>query len=228
MKSTIKLITVLLILALTLPAVAAVPANALKERWGEIEYACFADRQGYLTLARRVPGETGWEEKRSKLRVAMRNVQMAIDGNGRIHIVCGADGAPLRYVFSVEQGGLELGPASPMIGSQERMVMGASLAAMDDGSLLYIYNSGTRTTPRITINWFSLYDGVWTRLHDSLFDSAKLKGGSWKAETERSGTVRLCWNGAGPGKTGSGEVVSRDGGLTWESAEGEELDLPIR
>lgn len=205
-------------------AAAAVPANAIKEQWGEIEYACFPDWQGYLTLARRIPGETGWEEKRSNLRVAARDIRFAIDGNGRLHIVCGPDGSRLRYVFSLEQGGLELSPAARMTGDRETRVIRPTLAALDDGSLIFIYNSGTRQTPAITIDWFSLYDGEWVRLHDSLIDPRLMHAAKWNVEVEKSGIIHIAWTND---KKDEYDIVSPDGGLSWQTPEGEKLDLPV-
>lgn len=204
---------------------AAVPPDALFETWGEIEYACYPDRQGYITVARRVPGVTGWEEQRSRHRAAKRDMRFAIDGNGRLHIVFGPEGSPLRYVFSLEQGGLELSRTAPMTGDREKSVRQSTLCPQDDGGLIFIYNSGTKMIPDITIDWFSLYDGEWARLHDSLVDHTQIRGSKWKADTDKTGMIRLTWSKVIGEEH---EAVSTDGGLTWQTPEGEWLELPIR
>lgn len=209
---------------------AYVPENAPKALWGEIEYACFADSRGFLTVARRIPGETEWETRRTRHRAAGLSVQFAIDGNGRIHAVFGNEGAPLRYAFSIEPGGMELSPSRPMTGDRERRVFQPRLMAFDDGSLTFIYNSGTVASPAITVNWFSLYDGQWERLHDSLFDPSALRGMKIDIGQDASGEIRLHWKPAkdASGKDKNKEAISPDGGLTWMLPDGTPFDLPIR
>lgn len=200
------------------------PRGALKGVWGEIEYACYTDARGRLTLARHVVGDGEWETRVSGFRAEERDLRFAIDGNGRLHVVFGREGGPLRYAFSMEQGGIDLSPAQPMTGVRERSVSHSQLVALDDGGLMFVYDPGSGGRTNLTVDWFSLYDGEWVSLQEELFDRGIGRGLSWDADVDGSGVIRLRWKRGGEER----EAVSPDGGLTWELPGGEEPELPLR
>lgn len=204
--------------------------------WGEIQYVCYYDPDGYLTLGRRALGSDDWEIRRSDYKGNVKDahnvISMGIDGDGFIHVAFDHHGNPLKYCRTLEPGGLELGPLAPMTGELEADVTYPEFHTLPDGDLLFLYRSGESGNGNLVVKWYSPDDGIWSCLHENLIDGQGKRNAYWQTHVGEDGTIHVSWVWRETWDVETNHDLcyarSRDGGLSWERSDGKEYDLPIR
>lgn len=204
--------------------------------WGDIQYVCYYDPDGFLTLGRRVLGSDEWETRRSDCRGNVRDahdvISMGIDGDGFIHVAFDMHGAPMKYCRSLEPGGLELGPVAPMTGELETHVTYPEFHTLPDGDLLFMYRNGESGCGDLVVKWYSPDDGIWSCLHENLIDGQGKRNAYWQTHVGDDGVVHVSWVWRETWDVATNHDLcyarSRDGGLSWERSDGTPYDVPIR
>lgn len=204
--------------------------------WGDIQYVCYYDPDGYLTLGRRAIGSDEWETRRSDYKGNVKDahnvISMGIDGDGFIHISFDMHGAPMKYCRTLEPGGLELGPVAPMTGQLETDVTYPEFHTLPDGDLIFLYRNGESGNGNLVVKWYSPDDGMWSCLHENLIDGQGKRNAYWQTHVGEDGTIHVSWVWRETWDVATNHDLcyarSRDGGLSWERSDGTPYDIPIK
>ena len=187
-------------------------ANSVTSR-GDTRYCCFYNPEGYVTVARRRPGDDAWEVRptRYKGNVADAHnvISMAVDGEGYLHLSFDHHGHPLRYCRSIAPDTLAFGDLEPMTGRGEEDVTYPEFHNLADGNLIFVYRSGASGRGNMVMNRYDTATRQWERVHDVLIDGEGMRNAYWQfATTARS-------------------PPSHDGGKTWTRSDGTPYTLPV-
>ena len=127
---------------------------------GNIQYSCFYDPEGYVTIGRRNLDSDRWEVRRTQYKGNVADahnvISMAVDGDGYLHLSFDHHGHPLRYCRSVAPDSLALGQLEPMTGNGEEDVTYPEFHTLPSGDLLFVYRSGASGRGNMVMNRYDL------------------------------------------------------------------------
>lgn len=203
---------------------------------GNKQYITYYNPEGYLVLGRRQLGSDQWTLRRTpyqgNVRDAHNVISMAVDGDGYLHLSFDHHGHPLRYCRSVAPDSLELGPLEPMTGNDEQDVTYPEFYRLADGGLLFAYRSGASGRGNMVLNRYDTTTRSWSRVQDILIDGENQRNAYWQLYVDAAGTIHVSWVWRETWMVETNHDLcyarSRDGGRTWEQADGTPYTLPIR
>lgn len=209
-------------------------ANSLAT-YGDKQYACFYDPEGYVTVASRRLGTDDWEVVRTQYKGNVEDahnvISMGIDADGYLHLAFDHHGHPLHYCRSLTPGGMVFGPLEAMTGRDEEDVTYPEFHTLADGTLLFAYRSGFSGGGNMVLNRYDTATRSWTSLHDILLDGQNERNAYWQICTDTQGTVHLSWVWRETWLVETNHdlcyACSHDGGLTWQRSDGTPYTLPI-
>lgn len=210
-------------------------ANSVTSR-GDTRYCCFYNPEGYVTVARRRPGDDAWEVRptRYKGNVADAHnvISMAVDGEGYLHLSFDHHGHPLNYCRSKAPYTLELGDKEPMTGVDEGNVTYPEFYKLKGGDLLFVYRSGSSGRGNLVMNRYSVKEKKWHRVQDVLIDGEDQRNAYWQLYVDEQGIIHLSWVWRETWLVETNHDLcyarSSDNGVTWYKTNGEKYELPIR
>lgn len=224
------------------PAYAATSVNTAIFRVGalvsndSLQYACFYDPEGRVTLARRHFGASGWDVRPTQYfgnpSDAHNVVCIGLDGEGYLHMAFDHHGHPLHYCRSVAPGSIEMGRLESMTGATgEDNVTYPEFYTLPSGDMLFVFRSGASGRGDMVLNRYSVASRRWERVHDSLIDGEGERNAYWQMCVDAAGTVHVSWVWRESWLVETNHDLcyarSRDGGATWERSDGTPYRLPI-
>lgn len=208
--------------------------NSLVTHQG-VQYAAYYDAERYVVLAKRRVGAGDWTVQRTqyqgKADDAHNVISIMADGAGYLHVAWDHHNNPLRYARSKEPGSLALGAQQAMVGRDEQSVSYPEFYRLPDGDLMFLYRDGGSGRGNLVMNRYRQASGKWERLQDKLIDGEGRRSAYWQAYADRQGVLHLSWVWRESPDVASNHDLayarSRDGGRTWERADGTPYRLPI-
>jgi hypothetical protein len=202
---------------------------------GSSQYIAYYDADAVLVLGKRKLGAARWTLQRTPYKGnaadAHNSISIMLDGAGFLHVAWDHHNGPLRYARSVRPGALALTAEMPMLGRDEGAVSYPEFFRMADGGLLFLYRDGGSGHGDLVMNRYDPRQAGWTRLHSKLIDGEGQRNAYWQAFVDAAGTIHLSWVWRESPDVGSNHDMayarSRDGGLSWERADGQRYALPI-
>jgi hypothetical protein len=202
---------------------------------GDWQYIAYYDDQARVVLGKRRLGSTHWTLQttpyRGNARDAHNSISLMVDGAGYLHLAWDHHNNPLRYARSLQPGGLTLSELLPMTGQQERSVTYPEFHRQPDGGLLFFYRDGGSGRGNLVINRYDPATQAWTRLHANLISGEGRRNAYWQSTLDAHGTLHLSWVWRESPDVASNHDLayarSRDGGVSWETADGRPYTLPI-
>lgn len=199
------------------------------------QYAAFYAADASLVLARREIGSDTWTTRRTGLtgRVAdaHNTAALAVDGDGVLHVAWDHHDTPLNYVRGVAPGSLELGPRQSMTGQHEDSVTYPSFLRLPDGDLLFLYRDGRSGRGNLVLNRYHVRTRTWTQVQPSLIDGEGRRSAYHSAVVDPRGMLHLAWVWRDSPDVATNHDLcyarSVDGGVTWTTAAGAALALPL-
>lgn len=199
------------------------------------QFTAYYDPESNLILAKRKLGSDHWEKLITKYKGntndAHRDISLAIDGEGYLHVSWDHHDSRLRYAKSKEPLGLELGPEIPMTGKLENKVTYPEFYNLPDGGLLFLYRSGQSGRGSLIMNSYNTQTKTWKQLHSNLIDGEGERSSYWQACVDNKGTIHLSWTWRESWDVSTNHDIcyarSDDGGKTWKKSSGEKYSLPI-
>ncbi|MDR0940518.1 MAG: BNR repeat-containing protein [Mediterranea sp.] len=202
---------------------------------GDKQYIAYYDADGYMVLGRRQLANKRWTLERTahrgKVSDAHNVISLGVDGDGYVHVAFDHHGDPLNYCRGVAPGSLTLGEKREMVGSDENDVTYPQFYEMPDGSLLFAYRDGASGQGNLVLNRYEPATRKWQRMHDVLVDGERQRNAYWQLCVDRQGTLHLSWVWRETPSVETNHDLcyarSRDGGRSWERADGTPYQLPI-
>ncbi len=200
-----------------------------------VQYIAYYDRDGYLTLGKRLVGDRKWSVKRSQYKGRCNDahniISLGIDGKGYLHVAFDHHNNPLRYCRSKEAGSLDLDTLTTMVGKGERRVTYPEFYALNGGNLLFAYRSGGSGNGNLVMNRYDVEKECWTRVRDVVIDGEGKRNAYWQLYVDASGTIHLSWVWRETPDVATNHDLcyarSKDGGHSWTNSKEEAYDLPI-
>lgn len=208
--------------------------NALVTHEGE-QYIAYYDDAARVVLGRRTLGSSTWELRPTAFTGqaldAHNSISLMVDGAGYLHLAWDHHNSALRYARSRRPGVLEMSAEQPMTGRDEASVTYPEFHRLPTGDLLFLYRDGGSGRGNLVINRYDTATRSWARLHDNLLSGEGRRNAYWQAFVDARGTLHLSWVWRESPDVASNHDLayarSRDGGRTWETAEGRPCTLPI-
>ena len=202
---------------------------------GDTQFVAFYDKDAHVVLGKRKLGAAQWELRTTALRGNARDAHNAIsimvDGAGYLHLAWDHHNHPLHYARSVAPGSLEMGPAMPMIGSDERSLTYPEFHRLANGDLLFLYRNGASGQGNLVMNRYDTARGSWSRVHSNLISGEGQRSAYWQAFVDPLGILHLSWVWRESPDVASNHDMayarSRDGGVSWEDVDGKPYVLPM-
>ena len=217
----------------------SVNANILRHNsvtsLGRTQYAAFYDHDGFVVLARRTLGETRWTTRTTQLKGNIRDahniISIMVDGAGYLHLAWDHHGHPLHYCRSRSPGSLELADAMEMTGQNESNVTYPEFYRLPDGNLLFFYRDGASGSGNLMLNYYDVKTKSWSQRQSAFISGEGLRNPYWQLCTDELGTIHISWVWRESPDVASnhdmGYACSKDGGITWQRADGTHYELPI-
>jgi len=200
---------------------------------GVFQYIAYYDADGRVVLGKRRLGSDAWEVRRTAYRGSLKDAHNAIsimvDGAGVLHMAWDHHNNGLHYARGVAPGSLELAEAA-MVGRDEKSVSYPEFFRLPDGGLLFLYRDGGSGRGNLVLN---KYDGAggWRRVADNLISGEGQRNAYWQACVDAQGAIHVSWVWRETPDVASNHDMayarSRDGGASWEDADGKPYALPI-
>jgi rhamnogalacturonyl hydrolase YesR len=209
--------------------------NALVTEKG-VQYAAFYAADATLVLARREVGSDAWTTVRTGLRGTVADAHataaIAVDGDGVLHVAWDHHGGPLNYRRGTAPGALTLGPAEAMTGRHEDRVTYPSFLRLPDGGLLFLYRDGASGRGDLVLHRYDVGTRRWSPVQARLVDGEGKRSPYASAVLDRQGVLHLAWVWRDSPDVATNHDLcyarSKDGGVTWTTADGAPLALPLR
>ena len=203
---------------------------------GQKQYITYYDPEGYVVVGCRQLGSDQWTLCRTPYKGNVKDahnvISMAVDGSGYIHLSFDHHGHPLRYCRSVAPHSLEMGPLEGMTGVDEQDVTYPEFYRLAGGDLLFAYRSGASGRGNMVLNRYDHAARRWSRVQDVLIDGENQRNAYWQLYVDAAGTIHVSWVWRETWMVETNHDLcyarSRDGGRTWEQADGTPYTLPIR
>lgn len=195
----------------------------------------FYDDQQRVVLAKRELGADDWEvyvtQYTGNATDAHNGINLAIDGEGYLHVAWDHHNNPLRYARSTEPLSLELAEKMPMMGSAEEQVSYPQFFNLPDGRLLFMYRDGSSGNGNLVINRYDPATQQWRCVHDVLIDGEGQRNAYWQAAVDAQGRVHVAWVWRETWDVATNHDMayarSDDAGDTWVNSKGEPYSIPI-
>lgn len=213
--------------------------NALVTYKG-VQYAAYYDKDEFVVLAKRKPGQTHWITARTIYKGdatdAHKSISIIVDGSGLLHVVWGEHSTtehhtPLNYAKSVSPGSLRLGTKLKMTGDKEDKVSYPEFYNLPNGNLLFLYRDGASGNGNLMLNSYNLAAKKWIRVQDGLIDGEGQRNAYWQMAIDTRGAIHLSWVWRETPDVASNHDMcyaqSVDGGMSWQKSTGEKYHLPI-
>lgn len=202
---------------------------------GSTQYAAFYAADATVVLARRAIGSDAWTSVRTNLRGrvadAHNTIALAVDGEGYLHVAWDHHANELNYARGIAPGSLELGPRQPMTGQHEASVTYPTFLRLPDGDLLCLYRDGRSGRGNLVLNRYSLRTHAWAQVQANLIDGEGQRSAYSTTAVDGKGGLHLAWVWRDSADVASNHDLcyarSADGGLTWTTAAGAPLPLPL-
>lgn len=203
---------------------------------GNTQYISYYDADGYLVLGKRKLKSDRWTLNRTQykgnVKDAHNGISMMLDGEGYLHVSFDHHGHRLNYCRSVAPYSLELGDKEAMTGVDEGNVTYPEFYLLSGGDLLFVYRSGSSGRGNLVMNRYSVKEKKWYRVQDVLIDGEEQRNAYWQLYVDSKGTIHLSWVWRETGGVETNHdlcyACSFDNGVTWQKADGEKYELPIR
>lgn len=203
---------------------------------GDTQYISYYDPEGYLIVGKRALGSKEWTLQRSqykgKVQDAHNIISIMVDGDGYLHVSFDHHGQKLNYCRSIAPNSLTLGEKEAMLGNNEADVTYPEFYLLANGDLLFAYRSGASGRGNLVMNRYDLKTRKWERVQDILIDGENARNAYWQLCVDSSGTIHLSWVWRETWHVETNHDLcyarSLDGGKTWQKANGEKYELPIR
>lgn len=203
---------------------------------GDTQYISFYDGDGYLVVGKRRLGSGQWTLHRSQYKGNVRDahniISMMVDGDGYLHLSFDHHGQKLNYCRSITPDTLVLGEKESMLGCEEEDVTYPEFYLLPKGDLLFAYRSGASGRGNLVLNRYNLKSRCWERVQDVLIDGENARNAYWQLCVDAVGTIHLSWVWRETWLVETNHdlcyACSSDGGKTWQKANGEKYELPIR
>lgn len=200
-----------------------------------LQFVCFYDSAGYLTLGKRQLDSSNWVTQTIDYRAHVEDghnvASMAVDALGYVHVSYDHHGGPLHYRRSVAPYSLTLSAEMPMVGSLETDVTYPEFHSLPNGTLLFAYRTGMSGQGNMVLNTYNPHSQTWTRLHDVLIDGEGRRSAYWQMTTDSQGALHLSWVWRETPNVETNHDLcyarSLDGGQTWQKSNGGPYTLPI-
>lgn len=208
--------------------------NALTSQ-DNTQFIAYYDEMGEVILGKRKLTDSSWELKetgyRGRIRDAHNSISIELDGDGYLHLAWDLHGNKLRYARSLKPYSLLLSAELPMTGAHESSVTYPEFYRLPDGELLFLYRDGASGKGNLVVNKYITREKKWIRLHDNLLDGEQKRNAYWQAFVDQQGHVHISWVWReSPDVVSNHDLcyaVSRDGGISWERADGRSYRLPV-
>lgn len=202
---------------------------------GDTQYIAYYNPQGHVMVGKRKLGSDRWTLSDTGFTGNIADghnvISMGVDGRGYLHLSFDHHGNPLRYARSVEPGGLEFMPLSPMTGNDENDVTYPEFHTMPDGRLLFAYRSGASGNGNLVLNGYDPVAGKWERIQDVLIDGEGKRNAYWQMHVDENGMIHVSWVWRETWMVETNHDLcyaqSTDGGRTWRKSDGSPYTLPI-
>lgn len=209
--------------------------NSLVTR-GDEQYISYYDAEGFLVLGKRKLKSDQWTLHRTQYKGNVADahniISMMLDGDGYLHLSFDHHGHPLNYCRSLAPYSLELGEKEPMTGVDEGNVTYPEFYSLAGGDLLFVYRSGSSGRGNLVMNRYSVKEKRWSRVQDVLIDGEEQRNAYWQLYVDERGTIHLSWVWRETWMVETNHDLcyarSSDNGVTWQKANGEPYELPIR
>lgn len=211
---------------------------------GDEQYAVWVDEQGRPIAGKRALGDDAWttfdlstvtgNPLAAPTASDNHNVYaIAVDADGYVHVAGNMHADPLRYVRSLRPGDVTSWTAPGMVGADESSVTYPTFARRADGTLLFFYRQGGSGQGDVLVNALDPGSGRWRRQAE-LIDGDSSRENAYLqhvAVDRRTGVIHVMfvWRGTPEATTNNDLSYARsdDGGITWTTAAGEPLALPL-
>jgi hypothetical protein len=200
---------------------------------GAFQYIAWYDADGRVVLGKRRLGTDAWTLQRTAYRGSLKDAHNAIsimvDGAGVLHMAWDHHNNGLHYARGTAPGSLALVEAG-MVGRDEQSVSYPEFLRLPDGGLLFLYRDGGSGRGNLVLN---RYDGAggWRRVAENLISGEGRRNAYWQACVDARGTIHVSWVWRETPDVASNHDMayarSRDGGASWEDADGKPYALPI-
>ncbi len=202
---------------------------------GDTQFVAFYDQNAYVVLGKRKLDAAHWDLRTTKLRGNARDahnsISIMVDGAGYLHLAWDHHNHPLHYARSIAPGSLDMGPSTPMIGTDENSLTYPEFHRLANGDLLFLYRNGASGQGNLVMNRYDTASATWSRVHSNLISGEGQRSAYWQTFVDQLGTVHLSWVWRESPDVASNHDMayarSRDGGKTWEDADGKPYQLPI-
>lgn len=203
---------------------------------GNEQYIAYYDAEGCLVLGKRKLGSEKWTLNRTQYKGNVKDahnvISLMLDGDGYLHVSFDHHGHPLNYCRSVAPRSLQLGDKEPMTGVDEGNVTYPEFYRLAGGDLLFAYRSGSSGRGNLVMNRYDVKARRWMRVQDVLIDGEDQRNAYWQLYVDARGTIHLSWVWRETWHVETNHDLcyarSTDNGRTWQKANGEKYDLPIR
>lgn len=210
--------------------------NSSLVTWKDKQYITYYDNDGFVVVGRRHLNDTLWTIRRTpykgKVSDAHNVISMMVDGEGYLHLSFDHHGNRLHYCKSLAPDSLSFGPEEPMTGKDEKDVTYPEFYRMDNGDLLFVYRSGASGRGNMVMNRYDIASHKWERVQDVLIDGENKRNAYWQLYVDAEGTIHVSWVWRETWMVETNHDLcyarSKDGGKTWEKANGTPYKLPIR
>lgn len=212
------------------------PVNFAIETVDDLQYVAFYDAERRMTVAQRSLDSTEWRFERLPSVLGWdshSDVVLAVDRAGYVHVSGNMHGQKLVYFRSAEPHDISVFEAPGMVGTLERRVSYPVFLRGPEGRLFFQYRDGKSGDGVQIVNAYDVATRSWRRLvSQPLFDgggeqSAYLAGPVLGPD----GRFHLVWmwRDTPSGATNHDISYARSADLlSWESADGRPLELPLR
>lgn len=200
-----------------------------------IQYVAWYNPENKVMLAKRKIGTKNWQIKQTQhygnTSDAHCSISIMVDGDGYVHMSWDHHGNKLNYCKSLDSGSLELSDKTIMTAYSEHNVTYPEFHKMPNGDLIFFFRSGASGKGNLVLNYYSIKEKVWTRVHDVLIDGEGERNAYWQACVDLTGTIHLSWIWREKGDVLTNHDMcyaqSTDFGKTWKKSTGEKYNLPI-
>jgi hypothetical protein len=202
---------------------------------GGVQFVAYYNKDGFLCLGKRNPDESQWEINQTpytgNIRDAHNSISIMTDGEGYLHVAWNHHNTPLNYAVSKRPLSLELGKKQAMAGYLEDKVTYPEFFRMPGGNLLFLYRDGGSGNGNLVLNRYDAKAGQWTQSHNNLISGEGLRNAYWQTCIDPQGVIHLSWVWRETPDVATNHDMcyarSTDGGVTWETSQGEPYALPI-
>lgn len=199
------------------------------------QYIGFYDKRGNVIIGKRKLSAGKWQLRVTpfvaNIRDAHNGISLGIDGAGYLHLCFGMHGTKLRYARSVKPHSLKFTSFISMTGDEEERVTYPEFHTMANGDLLFFYRNGVSGNGNMVIKRYVMKERKWVTIQSNLIDGEGERNAYWQAWVDCDDHIFISWVWRDNSDVASNHdvcfAVSKDGGASWQKANGEAYDLPI-